>query len=624
MASSHQKGNSPHFFKIILHGTLQSGKLGIPKTFVRKYGNGISSPAFLRVPTGAVWKVELIKSDGKIWLQNGWQQFSDHYSLELGHLLVFGYEGKSNFNVMIFDKSTSEIEYPYTRDNNGLFEELLQQQNIEESEDDDDDDDMSVEQCDGVSGCRKSKEKSHLPCPRPTKKMRTDSPNQTGTGLKSDVLPSRISPADHKSTTTKPGNLEKVEKSSCSRKELDGISGRRSVATEVLSCAQIGLTDTERAHALQIASSFKSTGNPVFMVVMRPSFLYHRYKLGIPSNFAKKFFTMKNGNLTLCDSTGKTWPAEYYCAVESKKSDAYLLGGWRAFAKDNNLNVSDVCVFELVKYPEILLKVVIYRSSNVENTSKAWRPPDNGSTANQVKARSSIGDRCPSCSRGFKEPKIEENEDSNPDIEILDGFPINQRTKKEFPSAFFEPFKMMRTNPSGNNEAKGIKLEKQKKSLNEHGGESSYLGKDNTGKMQPLTRTEKLRACIQASGFRSANPSFTVLMQPSYVCYHGGPLNIPEKFAKRYLQESCKVTLRISDGRTWIVEYRRKESLGRIRGTFGWNGWRAFVLDNNLKDGDICFFELNKNKVKENGTLLEVAIFPAPGIASCSSSKLGD
>ncbi|XVF58855.1 hypothetical protein PTKIN_Ptkin07bG0099500 [Pterospermum kingtungense] len=55
--------------------------------------------------------------------------------------------------------------------------------------------------------------------------------------------------------------------------------------------------------------------------------------------------------------------------------EACLHGGWRAFTEDNNLNVGDVCVFELVKYPEILVKVVIHRSPIVENASKACNPP---------------------------------------------------------------------------------------------------------------------------------------------------------------------------------------------------------------------------------------------------------
>ncbi|TYH78883.1 hypothetical protein ES332_D03G020400v1 [Gossypium tomentosum] len=99
--------NSPHFFKIILQDTIQNGKL-----FVKNQGNSMSSPAMLSVPSGEVWKVELTKCNGKIWFENGWLEFSNHYSLDFGHLLVFRYDGNSNFHVVIFDRTATEILYP--------------------------------------------------------------------------------------------------------------------------------------------------------------------------------------------------------------------------------------------------------------------------------------------------------------------------------------------------------------------------------------------------------------------------------------------------------------------------------------------------------------------------------
>lgn len=47
-------------------------------------------------------------------LQEGWPEFSEHYTLKRGHLLVFRYEGNSVFNAVISDKSTVEIDYPPT------------------------------------------------------------------------------------------------------------------------------------------------------------------------------------------------------------------------------------------------------------------------------------------------------------------------------------------------------------------------------------------------------------------------------------------------------------------------------------------------------------------------------
>jgi hypothetical protein len=51
-------------------------------------------------------------SNGKAWLDKGWVDFVDKYSIKCGYFLVFKYEGGSRFRVRIFDLSTMEIDYP--------------------------------------------------------------------------------------------------------------------------------------------------------------------------------------------------------------------------------------------------------------------------------------------------------------------------------------------------------------------------------------------------------------------------------------------------------------------------------------------------------------------------------
>ncbi|KAI3441124.1 TF-B3 domain-containing protein, partial [Psidium guajava] len=103
---------TPHFFKIILSDTLQSGKLMIPRRFIAKYGNRLPSQLLLKVAGDANWPVELEKCDDSVWICKGWRNFLDYYSISHGHLIVFRYEGGSIFHVLMFDKSASEIEYP--------------------------------------------------------------------------------------------------------------------------------------------------------------------------------------------------------------------------------------------------------------------------------------------------------------------------------------------------------------------------------------------------------------------------------------------------------------------------------------------------------------------------------
>ncbi|OMP02100.1 hypothetical protein COLO4_11357 [Corchorus olitorius] len=125
-----------HFCKIIPEDTLRFNKLRFPRKFVRKYGSELSSHVQLTVPDGDTFTVEVAKSDnGEVWLEKGWQQFSEHYSLKPGFFLVFEYEGNCSFQVLPFYISAAETEKPYISDSDdGSDEESLQLKKEEEEE----------------------------------------------------------------------------------------------------------------------------------------------------------------------------------------------------------------------------------------------------------------------------------------------------------------------------------------------------------------------------------------------------------------------------------------------------------------------------------------------------------
>ncbi|KAK8263955.1 hypothetical protein V6Z11_D12G074700 [Gossypium hirsutum] len=547
-ASTMFTSKTPHFLKVILQESLRDGILGIPRKFVRKYGNQLSSPVKLEVPSGAIWQVELAKTDERVRLQNGWREFAEHYSLELGSFVVFRYEGNDHFHVLIFDKSASETDYPHT----------------------------STE---GNDVSRKSKEKSHLPCPLPQKKMRIDSSNQHEQNSKLEVLSSGTSP-----------------------------DAQRSVKTKAFSCVQ-RLAAIEKAHAVQIASAFESTENPVFMIVMQPS--YVRGRMFIPSDFARKFLTVHKSNLTLCNSTGKTWNAKLYYPA-NKKPNAHLYGGWREFVEDNHLNVGDICVFELIKYTEILMKVQIYLG--VKNASKACGQQSLGSIVSRVKNRILVSDAEPNCQQSPSSSR-ESKDLTDSHIKTLDDSPLDQKTEKKLTRSSVQDCKMTRTSLSGSIQAKGIKHEKGKSlnfqySTEELGGGLKNSAKGDSGRksgarrcLKPDPVYQKQRACTGGGVFRTSNPSFSVVIHPSHVgsC---STVHIPEEFGKRYLKKSGEMMLRVADGRSWNVEYeRRGRSKGR-KAVFGGKSWGQFAMDNELEVGDVCVFEL----MNENGNLLEVVI----------------
>ncbi|KAK6258455.1 hypothetical protein SCA6_012929 [Theobroma cacao] len=310
---------TPHFFKIILEDTIRHSKLRFPRKFVTKYGDSLSSPVLLMVPSGSTWHVELIKSDGDVWLQNGWKEFAEHYSLKHGHFLVFKYQGDCNFQVLIFDMSASEIEYPHISPNMDR-DEVCQEPNKEEDAKDD-----SVEVLYETPRVRKTRQNSQTPCLRPRKILRRTA-------------------------------LSDKYKRDCE----DVSSGEGYLKTKVPR-GRHAFGDNENATALQRASAFKSE-NFFFVVEMQPSYINPGRKLCLPSSFITKCLKEKVGDVTLCTLDGKTWPAKYCCYLTNNKyTKAALHCGWTAFMQDNKLELGDVCVFELIEQTKILLKVIIYR-----------------------------------------------------------------------------------------------------------------------------------------------------------------------------------------------------------------------------------------------------------------------
>ncbi|XP_050281441.1 B3 domain-containing transcription factor VRN1-like [Quercus robur] len=198
--------------------------------------------AFLTIPNGTKWKV-LTKRDGEAWFQNGWCEFASYHALILGHLLVFRYEGNSQFSVLIFDATTIEIDYP--------LDDQLQVRRMEDNESDDN----SLEIMDGFMPSRKTGEKPPLPCPLPHKRAKTN-PTRLAYGVGGNRVGCKSSP------------LVKLE-SDCN---LDDVS---------FSHDQFPKKDGGVAENLVRANAFKSE-NPLFTVIIHPSYINGKDRASLP------------------------------------------------------------------------------------------------------------------------------------------------------------------------------------------------------------------------------------------------------------------------------------------------------------------------------------------------------
>ncbi|KAI5337302.1 hypothetical protein L3X38_016573 [Prunus dulcis] len=320
MASLHRKihnrptfsTNTPHFLKIISKGTCRQSKLGIPNKFLMKYGDDLSNPVFLKLPSGSEWKIELRRWEDKAWLDKGWPKFSKFYSLDYCHSLVFGYEGKSKFCVRIFDRNFTEIAYPL---------KTPDMKDTDEVDDSEYDDDFS-----------------------------DDSESESDFSDDSVEILDKFLPRSRKSSSS--GKSEFPAKRHCG-----GTSTTRRF---------IKRTRSAKFIALQRAKAFKSD-KPSFIVPMTRSYT-NRSFVWLPSDFSFHMtrLSKNSGNVMFRVLDGRTWCLGLKC--ERAKPKARFQSGWFKFARDNNLKIGDVCVFVLVDDIRLTFEVVIFRATEAANT----------------------------------------------------------------------------------------------------------------------------------------------------------------------------------------------------------------------------------------------------------------
>ncbi|KAB2095001.1 hypothetical protein ES319_A01G005000v1 [Gossypium barbadense] len=334
----------PFFHKLILSSTLQDKKLRIPDNFVKKFKDELSVAAALTVPDGHVWRVGIRKGDNKVWFQEGWPEFLDRYYIRIGYFLIFRYEGNSAFSVSIFNLYNSEINYQsnallgsqYNHGKSYPFDEL------------EDDECMSSAMQHLFGGSKLNR------CVNWSGEVNLNaakSANNQPIRVKLRTSGSETPPPK------KPGR--KKQKFDPNDQDLsvghEDDSEMRYRFYESASARKRTVTAEERERAMNAAKAFEPS-NPFCRVVLRPSYLYRGCIMYLPSCFAEHLSGV-SGFIKLQLPDGKQWSVR--CLYRGGK--AKFSQGWYEFTVENNLGEGDVCVFELLRSREFVLKVTVFR-----------------------------------------------------------------------------------------------------------------------------------------------------------------------------------------------------------------------------------------------------------------------
>ncbi|ONH95330.1 hypothetical protein PRUPE_7G064600 [Prunus persica] len=110
--------------------------------------NGRLSPkCTLRDPSGDCWTVGLEVRGDRFFFHEGWQRFVKDHSLEIANVLVFDYDGKSKFDVTLYDPIGSEKELEPAKKRRGnrarVKEEIIELDTEEPDKDSEEDARMS-------------------------------------------------------------------------------------------------------------------------------------------------------------------------------------------------------------------------------------------------------------------------------------------------------------------------------------------------------------------------------------------------------------------------------------------------------------------------------------------------
>ncbi|KAL7153082.1 hypothetical protein ABFS83_04G141500 [Erythranthe nasuta] len=102
------------------------------------------------------------------------------------------------------------------------------------------------------------------------------------------------------------------------------------------------------------------------------------------------------------------------------------------------------------------------------------------------------------------------------------------------------------------------------------------------------------------------NPHFVLTMKPSFAQKKPG-VHIPVEFVRSVnLSQKSRLTLMDPQGREWPVKLRL-QTKGRLRARM-YSGWHDFYVSNELKNGDVCVFELNSTSPRCTTALFNVQI----------------
>ncbi|XLR49204.1 hypothetical protein S83_033864 [Arachis hypogaea] len=319
-------------------------ELEIPPKFVEKNWKKLSNPLLLELPTGDKTEVKWVKKkNNSVWLNEGWRRVVELLKLKHGCFVTFKYNGKSKFELMVFHPNTLEIDYSSVR---GFYNDDHHQGANENDDDGGDDDDDSIE-------------------------IIAEEPEQFNNRSREGTCKSMLKEVhenhDYIVIDDDDDDDEWHSKPLLMRKRTKTKGTSKSILKKVrrnMKC------DDNRSKALERAEAISSKlKNPSFVRDLKRSYVDYGI-MQIPCSFSEQYlYRLKgSGTIWVSDNEDIKWSIKYSYSDSQNRTSIY--GDWHKFRKENELEVGDVCVFEMMTEVEpVSFKIYIIRVRQESSSS---------------------------------------------------------------------------------------------------------------------------------------------------------------------------------------------------------------------------------------------------------------
>nr|XP_045090277.1 putative B3 domain-containing protein Os03g0621600 [Aegilops tauschii subsp. strangulata] len=320
---NHTEEQDKHFFKVMI-GDFHE-RMIIPDRFAQHFRGQTGRTIKLASRHGYTCDVQITKNLEKLVLDSGWKAFVRAHNLRTGDFLLFKYDGHSQLKVLIFGPSGCE---------------KIQACNLKKNVA------PGKEWWGNTAGIVNTCHNLPMEFPHSGRQIR---PSNDSSRQGNDIIDisSSSSPSDSADFLC-----------------LGGISSSEddhSLSGCIL--AKGTLLNLNHLQKKQLEEKIRAINSeiPIYGCVIRKSSIYGKTRtLEISRKYAEVYLPFVEQMVTL-QHHGKKWDVR--CCVKNKKSKR-LMRGWMHFVRGNNLQLGDVCLFELLRNKKkYVMNVHIIRKS---------------------------------------------------------------------------------------------------------------------------------------------------------------------------------------------------------------------------------------------------------------------